>query len=258
MSKNKKKINITSQAIINYEELWPGYESDMLQTDPELAEIVANFAFDEILEHDKLGTKKRVLMILASTLGTNSPTEFKHFVHAALNTDTQPAEIKEILYQAVPYLGISKIIEYIYITNTIFEELEIPLPLEKRAETVSENCFEKGLALQKKIFGATIEKMYENSPADLLHIQRFLSSNCFGDFVSRGGLDLKTREMATFTFLLAMGGTENQMKGHILGNVEVGNDRAVLISLITQLIPYVGYPRALNAISCLNEILPPK
>jgi len=30
----------------------------------------------------------------------------------------------------------------------------------------------------------------------------------------------------------------------------------VLLSVVTQLLPYVGYPRALNAIRCLNEVLP--
>ena len=36
----------------------------------------------------------------------------------------------------------------------------------------------------------------------------------------------------------------------------MGNDKATLLSVVTQLIPYVGYPRALSAISCLNEVIP--
>jgi 4-carboxymuconolactone decarboxylase len=56
--------------------------------------------------------------------------------------------------------------------------------------------------------------------------------------------------------LIALGGTEPQIKGHIQGNVNVGNDKETLLSVITQLLPYVGYPRALNAIRCLNEVIP--
>ena len=59
--------------------------------------------------------------------------------------------------------------------------------------------------------------------------------------------------MVTLSFLVALGGTEPQIKGHIQGNANVGNDRQTLINLMTQLIPYVGYLRTLNAISCLNE-----
>ncbi len=64
--------------------------------------------------------------------------------------------------------------------------------------------------------------------------------------------------MVTLSFLIALGGTESQIKGHIQGNVNVGNSRQDLINLMTQLLPYVGYPRTLNAINCLNEILPSK
>ena len=56
--------------------------------------------------------------------------------------------------------------------------------------------------------------------------------------------------------LLALRGCESQLKGHIQGNLNIGNDRSTLLSAITQLLPYVGYPRALNAIRCLTEVVP--
>jgi 4-carboxymuconolactone decarboxylase len=71
---------------------------------------------------------------------------------------------------------------------------------------------------------------------------------------TRKGLDIKTRELLTFSMILSLGGCEPQLKGHIQGNLNVGNDKEVLLSAVTQLLPYVGYPRALNAIRCINEI----
>jgi len=53
-----------------------------------------------------------------------------------------------------------------------------------------------------------------------------------------------------------LGGVGPQVKGHIQGNLNVGNDRAVLTDLMTQLLPWVGYPRALKALKCLNEGAP--
>jgi 4-carboxymuconolactone decarboxylase len=96
--------------------------------------------------------------------------------------------------------------------------------------------------------------MYERSPKDQLHIQRFLSANCFGDYYTRNGLDIKIRELATLSILIALGGVESQIKGHIQGNLNVGNDRERLLCLITQLLPWVGYPQTLNALKCLNEV----
>jgi hypothetical protein len=36
----------------------------------------------------------------------------------------------------------------------------------------------------------------------------------------------------------------------------IGNDRARLLSVLTVLIPFIGYPRALNALRALDEVVP--
>jgi len=249
-------MSISEIAHQNHEELWPGYQSKAAQTDPELIEVFDNFAFYEIISHDSMDTKTRVLMILASTIGSHALTEFKMMANAALNVGATPVEVKEIVYQAVPYVGISKVVDFIYATNEILTERGIILPLDGQSTTDIKTRLEKGLAKQKEIFGELIDNLYKNSPKDLLHIQHYLSANCFGDYVTRNGLDVKTRELVTLTFLIALGGTESQIKGHIRGNANLGNDRQTLINLMTQLLPYVGYPRTLNAINCLNEVLP--
>jgi hypothetical protein len=50
------------------------------------------------------------------------------------------------------------------------------------------------------------------------------------------------------TLLLALGGCEPQLKGHIQGNLAVGNEKATLLRVVTQRLAYVGYPRTLNAL----------
>ncbi|WBV53872.1 (R)-mandelonitrile lyase [Chryseobacterium gambrini] len=248
--------NLSAKAIMNHEQLWPEYISKAKETDPDLIEVFDNFAFDEVISHDKMDVKLRTLLIMASNIASQSLTEYKMFTNAALNVGVTPVEIKEVLYQAVPYVGIAKVIDFIYATNEIFKERNIALPLESQATTTPETRFEKGYAKQKEVVGDKIEGMYKNSPKDLLHIQRYLSANCFGDYITRNGLNIQTREMVTLSFLIALGGTESQIKGHIQGNANVGNSRQDLINVMTQLLPYVGYPRTLNAINCLNEILP--
>lgn len=249
---------ITQHAATNHEVLWPGYASKLAETDPELIVVFNNFAFDEVIGHDSLATKTRVMVILAATIGSQALTEYKVFVNAALNAGLTPVQVKEVVYQAVPYVGIAKVIDFVNATNDIFTERGIKLPLEGQSVTTPETRFEKGLAKQKEIVGGErIEAMYKDAPEDLQHIQRYLSDNCFGDYVTRNGLDVKQRELLTLSFLIALGGTETQIKGHVQGNANVGNNRQTLINVITQLLPYVGYPRTLNAINCLNEVLPP-
>ena len=247
---------ISETAHKNHEELWPDYNSRAMQTDPELIELFDNFAFDEAISYGNLDTKTRVMMILGSTIACQAHSEYKMMVKAALNVAVTPVAIKEILYQSVPYVGIAKVVDFIYLTNEIFIECGIALPLEGQSTTTSETRFEKGLEVQKAIFGGSIDKMYQESPSNQIHIQKYLSANCFGDYYTRNGLDLKTRELLTFSFLLSLGGCEPQLKGHVQGNLNVGNDKQVLLSTVTQLLPYVGYPRTLNAIRCINEVVP--
>ena len=247
---------ISETAHKNHEELFPNHKSTLKVTDPEFIDVFDNFAFDEVLSYGNLDTKTRLMVILASLIAQQTLSEYKVMLVGALNVGVTPVEVKEIVYQSVPYVGIAKVFDFIHATNEILESRGIKLPLEGQSTTSPETRFDKGLALQKEIFGNMIDTMYHESPANQIHIQKYLSANCFGDYYTRKGLDIKTRELLTFSMILSLGGCEPQLKGHIQGNLNVGNDKEILLSVVTQLLPYIGYPRTLNAISCLNEVLP--
>ncbi len=249
-------MNITAAALKNHEELFPNHQSTVAVTDPELIELFDNFAFDDVISYGNADTKTRVMMILASTLGSHAQTEYRVMLGAALNVGVTPVEAKEVLYQSIPYIGIAKALDFIHITNDVLKARGIALPLQGQSTTTPATRFEKGLALQKEIFGERIDQMYAEAPANQLHIQKYLSANCFGDYYTRTGLDIKNRELVTLSILIAMGGTEPQIKGHIQGNLNVGNNKQIQLNIITQLLPYVGYPRTLNALRCLNEVIP--
>jgi 4-carboxymuconolactone decarboxylase len=252
----QKTMSISETAMKNHEELFPNRKSKLMETDPELIVVFDNFAFDEVLAYGNLDARTRLMVILASLIASQALGEYKVMLGGALNIGVTPVEVKEIVYQAVPYVGMAKVFDFIHATNEILESQGSSLPLEGQSTTTPETRFEKGLAVQKAIVGERIEKMYQDSPANQLHIQKYLSANCFGDYVARSGIDLKTRELLTFSMLLALGGCEPQLKGHIQANLTVGNDKERLLSVVTQLLPYVGYPRTLNAIRCLNEVMP--
>ena len=112
-----------------------------------------------------------------------------------------------------------------------------------------ENRLVKGIAAQVAIFGEGMNETWKKS-----HINRWLADNCFGDYYTRNGLNGQEREMITFCFLLAQGGCENQLRGHTAGNFGVGNGKEKLYSVVEQCMPYIGYPRSLNAMSIIDEI----
>ena len=222
-----------------------------------IPEIFSNFALGEVLGHGGLDARTRLMCILASNVASQGRAAFRATLDAALGAGVTPVEVKEVLYQAVPYVGMAKVADFIGAANDVLEARGVGLPLEGQSTTTPADRFEKGLAVQRSIFGAGhIDAMREAAPENQKHIQQYLSDNCFGDFLTRGGLDVKTRELVTFSLLVSLGGCEPQVKGHIAGNVNLGNDKAVLLAVVTQLLPYIGYPRTLNAIGCLNEVLP--
>ena len=239
----------------NHGELFPGHVSTLAVTDPELIEVFDNFAFDEVLRHGSLDIRTRLMVQLASIIACQALGEYRAMLGAALTVGVTPVQVKEIVYQAVPYLGIARVFEFIHATNDVLAERGIELPLPGQSTTTPENRAEKGLAVQKQIIGGgVVEKLYSSSPADQMHIQRFLSANCFGDTYTRAGVDLPMRELLTLSMLVSLGGCEAQVKAHVAANINVGNDRARLIEVLTQLLPFIGYPRTLNALRAVDEV----
>jgi 4-carboxymuconolactone decarboxylase len=245
----------SAEAQKNHDQLFPGHVSTLKVTDPELIEYFDNFAFDEILHHGSLDTRTRLMVQLASLIACQALNEYRVMLGAALTVGVTPVEVKEIVYQAVPYVGMGKVFDFLHTTNDVLIERGVELPLEGQSTTTPETRAENGLAVQKQIVGdELIDQMYATAPEDEMHIQKLLSANCFGDHYTRTGLDIKTRELLTFAMLISLGGCEPQAKGHVAANLNVGNDRGVLISLVTQLLPFIGYPRTLNALRVIDDV----
>jgi 4-carboxymuconolactone decarboxylase len=246
-------MTITEAAQRHHDQLFPGHVSTLKVTDPELIEIFDNWAFDEVIEATGMDVRLRLMVQLAALIACQAVNEYRVMLGSALNVGVTPVEAREILYQSVPYVGMARAFDFLHATHEVLRSRGIDLPLPEQATTTAATRFDKGLEAQKRIFGDRIDAMYAQSPADQLHIQRFLSANCFGDYYTRNGLDLRTRELLTFATLAALGGCEPQLAGHVAGNLAVGNDRQVLIATITQLLPFIGYPRSLNALRVINE-----
>jgi 4-carboxymuconolactone decarboxylase len=243
------------QARKNHDELFPGHVSTLAVTDPELIEAFDNFAFDEVLRDSNLDARTRLMVQLASMIASQALREYRVTVGAALTVGVTPVEIKEIVYQAVPYVGMAKVFDFLHATNEILAERGVALPLPGQSTTTPKTRAEQGLAVQKQIAGDDrVAQLYASAPADQQHIQRLLSANCFGDHLTRTGIDLPTRELLTFSMLVALGGCDAQVRGHVAANLHVGNDRARLIDVLTQLLPFIGYPRMLNGLRAIDEV----
>ena len=85
--------------------------------DPELFEIFDNFVLGEVLGHGGLDARTRLMCILASNVASQGRAAFR----AALGAGVTPVEVKEVLYQAVPYVGMAKVADFIGAANDVLE-----------------------------------------------------------------------------------------------------------------------------------------
>lgn len=246
-------MSITENARQYHEKMFPGCTSRLAETDPEFIERFDNFAFDEVVNEVQLDGRTAMMSHLAYLLGCQGIDEFRAIIPAALNFGVTPVEVKEIVYQAVAYLGIGRVFPFLHAVNDILEERGISLPLEPQATTTMEDRLQAGEQAQVDIFGEGMRGFSQSGPQESRHINRWLSDNCFGDYYTREGLDYKQREMITFCFLAAQGGCEPQLISHAAANMKIGNDKEFLIQIISVNIPFIGYPRSLNALRCVNE-----
>ncbi len=223
---------------------------DIWKTDPEFAERLEHFMFAEVPGEpgQELDDITRHLAILATLLGCQGLEEFRLALSRALDAEVTPVMVKELVYQAVDYLGIGRVRPFLDAVNDALLAKGVELPLPKQATTTMENRLEKGAQTQADIFGEHMKEAWKAG-----HINRWLAANCFGDYYTRTGLTLAQREMITFCFLAAQGGCEPQLTAHAKGNMNLGHDQNFLIRVVSQCLPYIGYPRSLNAIACINK-----
>lgn len=236
-----------------YAQLFGNAEFAAFTTDPEFEDILIRFIFGEVFYHGSLTDQQRELILLVVLTTNQTLPQVRDHVGAALNVGLTPVEIKEAIYHCAPYIGFPKTLNALSQANDVFTEKKIHLPLESQKQVNEDDRFEKGLELRVAIFGDATRQSQQNAPENQKHIQEYLSAFCFGEIYTRNGLDLKTRELLTLCILSALGGCENQIKSHVQGNLKVGNDKDVMIEAITQCLPYMGFPRTLNAINCVNE-----
>ena len=236
--------------------LYGAAASPLSQTDPEFAAIKTRLLYGEVYGDQTLSPRLRELVILAVAVTNQTLEEVRRHTAAALRCGAAPEEIREAVYHTAPYIGLGKAEAAVLAMDEALADCGVALPLPGGQTVTEETRLPAGIAAQKSIFGEAIDTMRASAPEDEKALQDYLSAYCFGDIYTRGGLSIPERELLTFAILAAQGGCEPQLKSHVGGNAAVGNGRAVLLSALTAAMPYIGFPRTLNALGCIRAVLP--
>lgn len=251
--KEKQQMNRIELCKKQYAELFGGEALTDTGTDPEMMNILQKFIFGEVFSTGTLDTKTREMITVVTLTAMQTLPQLKAHVNAALNIGVTPIELREAVYQCAPFIGFPKTLNAIATINEVYKERNIALPLESQGIVTEENRYAKGKEIQYLMYGDEIKEAMKDLPGEMgTDVARFLTEMCFGDFYTRTGLDVKTRELLILCALTALG-AEKQIHSHVIGNIKVGNSKETLVAAMIQCLPYIGFPYALNAISIIKQ-----
>ena len=257
--KNEEK-NMTRTDICkeNYRTLFKGEALSTENSDPEMLAILQKYIFGEVFTVGELDIKTREMITVTSLAVQQTLPQLKAHINAALNVEANPVELREAIYQLAPFIGFPKTLNALGVLNEVFKERGIKTPLPSTATIKEEERFIKGQSIQQPLYGDEIKQSLKDLPDNMGDdVAKFLTEVCFGDFYTRDGLDLKTRELLMLSALVTTGNILT-LKSHIKGNLKAGNSKETITAAIIQCLPYVGFPNTLSALRTLKEVLAEK
>ena len=241
----------------NYAALFGGEALSGQGTDPEMMDLLQKFIFGEVFQTGNLDIKTREMITCVTLTTMQTLPQLKAHIGASLNIGITPIEIRESIYLCAPFIGFPKTLNALATANEVFKEQGIVLPLEKQGMVNEQNRGTKGAEIQQPLYGDAIKKALKDLPDSLGDdVARFLTEYGFGDIYTRGGLDLKTKELLVYAVITTLE-ADSQLRSHTLSNIKLGNDKSTLTSVVIQCLPYIGFPAAMKTLRIIQETKEP-
>lgn len=117
-----------------------------------------------------------------------------------------------------------------------------------------EELLQRGLAKLNEVDGTQGEAVMAALADVAPDLARYIIGFAFGEIYHRPALNLRERELITLAALVAQGGCEKQLRVHIHAALNVGLSREEVIEVFMQCIPYLGFPKVLNAVFAAQEV----
>jgi 4-carboxymuconolactone decarboxylase len=119
---------------------------------------------------------------------------------------------------------------------------------------LSEDRFDKGMALRKSVLGAEHVERAEAGKTEFdADYQRYITENAWGTIWTRPGLDKKTRHMLTIAMLAALG-KNDELAMHVRATRNTGVTPEELREVLLHVSVYAGVPAANSAFAIAKRV----
>lgn len=94
-------------------------EAALLASDPDLARLIIEVAYEEVFARGGLELKTRELLAITALMSVGSESELRTHIHGALNCGASAGEVKETILQAAMYLGFPRALQAMNVLQSV-------------------------------------------------------------------------------------------------------------------------------------------
>ncbi|MER5265432.1 carboxymuconolactone decarboxylase family protein [Actinosynnema sp. NPDC002837] len=127
-------------------------------------------------------------------------------------------------------------------------------PGASAAPEASSGRYARGLAVLRQVSGDRGAEVVESLSDIAPDLGRYVVEFAYGDVYARPGLDLRQRQLVTIGALAAQGDTAPQLRFHLDAALRVGLSPVEVVEALIHVVPFTGFPRALNAVQAAREV----
>ncbi|WP_315502508.1 carboxymuconolactone decarboxylase family protein [Actinomyces radicidentis] len=232
---------LTREATETYKRLF-GSDPAPSPTDAEALEILQNEIFGEVFSTPGLTDAEREQLTVAVLAAMQTLPQLTAHLNAALNVGLTPIQLRETIYQLAPYIGWPKTLNATVPLAEVLKAHGVELSLEEVGTVAYEDRAAAGAAIQEPLYGTEIAEVFAALPEPYGEfLPHLLTANAFGDFETRGVLDVADRELISLVAIAALGAA-TQLKPHVAGAIKAGNSKQKVAAALVRVLPYIGAP----------------
>jgi 3-oxoadipate enol-lactonase len=117
------------------------------------------------------------------------------------------------------------------------------------------NRDERGRRAYEGLMGVPAEQAFGDVRRISPQMYETVLDGAFGGPLARAELSRRDREIASAAIVAALGGADRRLASHVRGALHQGVEPHELLALAEHIAVYAGFPRALNALDVVNEVL---
>jgi 4-carboxymuconolactone decarboxylase len=225
-------------------EALPGYD-----------DFVAEAVYGGVWSRPGLATVDRMVCALSAVCVLERPAALKPLVGAALDNGLSARNILEVFMQSGLYAGFGTTEAACAVAHEVFAARGVSVPEEPPRDDSNETLDATALAIMAEVHGDRAHKGYAepgNRITGALYgaAQRY----GYGELWSRPGLEKRQRILCAVASFTVMS-LEGQLRKFSQSALNLGLSRDEVVEAVIQTAPYGGFPRALNGLAILSEVL---